>query len=408
MKNGAMTAILNAGEGLKVALRAMLESARIETPRVKELTEKLGIDKSTASRVVRGLRAKKVEEALREFPATVGLIKLIDGCAKRGAGGEVVETARRAANAFEDSVRTFPGGRSGLMTALAESVPLGRDGGEKPARISEERAARRAAFNAATYLQGIWVEGAVFGMFIGPGSQPGKLDQVIVNGIMGMKRLRSGPPVTVGGLYGSPLTQGPPTRVTLDGAPILDDARVVFLPEFCDGPVDRVHVEKRDRSFLLWLDREDPPLDQPATLVYGVRSIDFIEERKSEKFHFACTNFMVRRPTKLLVLELMVYKGAFDGHEPMLRISTEPQRVPDPVLGPPADSRECMEHSGGFEKMGRGFLEAGKERSDRYVPIFKESMKRLGWDAQEFERYRLEIEYPLNFVGMQVWFELGG
>lgn len=88
-----------------------------------------------------------------------------------------METARRAANAFEDSVRTFPGGRSGLMTALAESVPLGRDGGEKPARISEERAARRAAFNAATYLQGIWVEGAVFGMFIGPGSQPGKLDR---------------------------------------------------------------------------------------------------------------------------------------------------------------------------------------------------------------------------------------
>jgi len=34
-------------------------------------------------------------------------------------------------------------------------------------------------------------------------------------------------------------------------------------------------------------------------------------------------------------------------------------------------------------------------------------MKRLGWDPDGFVRYRLEIEYPLAFVGMQVWFELG-
>lgn len=401
---------MSAGEGLRDALKAIMVASRIDTPRVKELTQKLGVDKSTASRIVRGVRATGIEEALREFPALAGLMKFIEACVLRGAESGVVERAKQAANAFEETLRAFPGGRGGLMTALAESIPLGAGmnlAGEKAARPSEERAARRAAFNAATYLQGIWLEGSIHGMFIGPGSRPGKLDQALVNAVVGMKRLRSGPPVTVGGLYGSPLTQGLPTRVTLDGAPILDDARVVFLREFCDGPVDRVHVEKRDRSFLLWLDREDPPLDQPATLVYGVRSIDFIDEFKSEKFHFACTNFMVRRPTRLFVLELLVWKGALDGHEPVLYISMEPQRVPDPILGPPADGHECLEHSGGFVKMGQGFAEAGGTHADAFVPIFKESMKRLGWDPEGFVRYRLEIEYPLAFVGLQVWIELG-
>lgn len=387
----------------------LLKEVNIPEPRMRELTQVLGLDKSTASRIARGLLADGPAAAMKEFPAAGGLLLFVDSCEKRQASNELLLSARAAIERVEECVRSFPGGRSGLATALAappdDHAPTRR---VRHAQASAERAARRAAFNAACYLQGIWVEAAVHGMFIGPSTNPQMHDQALLHAVVGMKRLRPGPPITIGGFYGSPLTAGAPTRLTLDGSPIQDDASVVLMRKFCDGPVDRLHSERRDRAMLLWLDREDPPLDRPATLVYGVKYPEFLTAAKTAKFHYACTNFTVRRPTKLFVLELMVWEGAFDGQGPILRLSTDPQRVPDPINGPPADERECLEHTSAFLPMGRGFSSPGTARADAFSPIFVDAMKQLQWNPEEFRRYRLEIEYPLNFVGMQVWFTLSG
>ncbi|MCX5691443.1 MAG: helix-turn-helix domain-containing protein [Planctomycetota bacterium] len=407
MGGNSLQPSLKATTQLRKLLMQLLNALDIHEPRMSDLRQFLGLDKSTASRIARGLLADGPAAALKEFPAATGLRLFVDSCEQRKAPQKLLKAARAAIDRVEQCVHKFPGGRSGLATALAatasDRTPTRR---LLHAKASAERSARRAAFNAASYLQGLWVEAAVHGMFIGPSGTHRKHDQALLHAAVGMKRLRPGPPITIGGFYGSPLTAGAPTRLTLAGAPIEDDASVVLMPAFCDGPVDRLHAEQRDRAFLLWLDREDPPLDRPATLVYGVKYPEFIDGVKNLKFHYTCTNFTVRRPTKLFVLELMVCEGAFKGHDPMLRLSTDPQRVPDPINGPPADDRECLEHTSAFIPMGRGFTSPGTARADAFVPIFADAMKRLKWNPAEFRRYRLEIEYPLNFIGMQVWFKL--
>jgi hypothetical protein len=409
MGGNSLQSSLKAITQLRKALTQLLNAVNIHEPRMRDLRQILGLDKSTASRIARGLLADGPSAAFKEFPAAAGLRLFIDSCEQRQAPQELLKAARATIDRVEQCVQNFPGGRSGLATALAtptsDRTPTRR---LLHAKASAERSARRAAFNAASYLQGLWVEAAVHGMFIGPSGNDRKYDQALLHAAVGMKRLRPGPPITIGGFYGSPLTPGTPMRLTLAGAPIEDDASFVLMPAFCDGPVDRLHAEQRDRAFLLWLDREDPPLDRPATLVYGVRFPEFMDAAKTPNFHYACTNFTVRRPTKLFVLELMVWEGAFKGQDPILRLSTDPQRVPDPINGPPADDRECLEHTSAFIPMGRGFTSPGTARADAFVPIFADAMKQLKWNPSEFRRYRLEIEYPLNFIGMQVWFELPG
>jgi hypothetical protein len=255
-------------------------------------------------------------------------------------------------------------------------------------------------------LQGISVDAVVHGLFLGPGSTGDRLHQAMLNGSIGVRRLRPGPPITVSGVYGSPLTPGPPTRVTLGGQPISDDPCVALLPEFCSGATDQLRIDRAASRYLLWWEREQPPLDRPSSIVHGVKSMDFVERTKSARYHYTCTNYTVRRPTKLFVLDVLVWQGVFGGRGPEAKFSMDPFRVPDPIAGPPRDGRELLETTSRFVPMGRGLSRRGSARADAFLPMFARSMELLGWMPDDFERYRLEIEYPLSFVGIQTWFEL--
>lgn len=399
--------LLGLAAQLRTALGKLLGSIGYHSPRVRDLTGPLGLDKSTASRVVRGMRGADAATALREFPTAEGLARVVDACEAQRARALLITEAREAIGKLEGAVCAFPGGRSGLSASLAGFVTeAGSEGEGNPARARAERAARRAAFNASSYLQGISVDAAVHGLFLGPGTTAERLHQAMLNGSIGMRRLRPGPPITVSGVYGSPLSPGPPTRVTLGGEPISDDPRIALLPEFCSGATDQLRIDRAASHYLLWWEREQPPLDRPSSVAHGVKSVDFIERTKSARYHYACTNYTVRRPTKLFVLDVLVWHDALRSRGPDVKFSMDPFRVPDPIAGPPRDGRELLETTSRFVPMGRGLSRRGTARADAFLPMFARSMQLLGWAPDDFERYRLEIEFPLTFVGIQVWFEL--
>jgi hypothetical protein len=387
-------------------MRTLLETVGIPAPRVRELVAHLGIDKSTASRVVRGLRATDPVTSLREFPSGEGLRSVVAACQQHGVTDADARRAKLCIAALESQIRSLPGGRAGLATVLVGATPNRSGDRTIASSVSRERAARRAAFNSQCYLQGIWVEAAVHGWFLHPGTAPGRAHQAMMNATVGLRRLRTGPPITVGGVYGSPLNETAPTRICLDGRPIGDDPTSALLREFCDGPVDRLRAEKNDRAYILWMDSRDPPLDTPATIALGMKYLDFIETHKSDRFHFAATTYTIRRPTRLLVIEVLVHADLVGLGGPSLHITLLPQSLPDPIGGPPRNRREILDTNAAFVPMGRGFSRPGTPHSDTYLPMLQHAMRELGWDPRDFERHRLEIEYPLAFVGTQVWFEL--
>lgn len=390
------------------ALRQLAAGIGTGSGRVRELTAVLGIDKSTASRLARGLRAEDVAGAVREMPAIEGLGRFIEACAAGGADRGAVERALGALERFEGAVREIPGGRAGLVTALAGPGDVEKSERASPeasrARARAERAARRAAFDAARFLQGITVDESVYGLFIGPGSRPDRLHQAVLNAALGIRRLRPGPPITVGGLLGSPLQEGAPTRVSLGGAALGNDAREAMLTEFCVGAEGRLRVDRQGRAYRMWVGEDDPPIDEPMSVVYGMRMPDFIERVKSERYRWACINYQVRRPTRRLTLEVFVHAPGLS--PPRLVMSMEPGRTPDPIGGPPADGRELLEQTSRLVPMGRGLERRGSASSDAHLPMFRRALELLGWDASTLERYRLEVEYPISFVEMQVWMEL--
>jgi hypothetical protein len=56
--------------------------------------------------------------------------------------------------------------------------------------------------------------------------------------------------------------------------------------------------------------------------------------------------------------------------------------------------------------MGRGFATRGRAAEDFVVPMGKRAFDLLGWSPEEFDRFRMVVEYPLPFVRGEVWLRL--
>jgi hypothetical protein len=56
--------------------------------------------------------------------------------------------------------------------------------------------------------------------------------------------------------------------------------------------------------------------------------------------------------------------------------------------------------------MGKGYRQRGSAGEDFAVPVALRALEMLGRDPDEFDRYRLVVEYPLPLVRSEVWIRL--
>jgi len=86
-------------------------------------------------------------------------------------------------------------------------------------------------------------------------------------------------------------------------------------------------------------------------------------------------------------------------------VETVPADRPE-ILGPDRSRRGFVEHGAGFIPMGRGFAMRGKPGEDFVVPMAMRAFEVLGWNPDEFQRFRMVVEYPLPFVRHEVWLRM--
>jgi hypothetical protein len=408
VKSPAIQRVLEAADGLRRSFAPMLASVGLERPRMSELRERLGLDKSVASRMARAIRADDAATALRDLPRAEMLARFIARCEGIGAGAAAVAGAQAAVRALDDAIKAFPGDRASLASALATGGAPADAGAFSPvASPARLRAARRGAYDALLFAQGISCETTSCITILGPGHTPGMLDQAMVIATTGLRRLRRGNPYAILSLQGHPSSSEGYRRTALSGTPLLDDPAVALMPEFCSPAASQLRLERRGKFHSLVLDATVPPLDEPMDLAYGVVNLNFEVAAATDENRWTMTQYTVSRACRLHVREVLLHRDTFRGSAPEATFSAEAVPADRPELtGPDRSGRGFVEHGVGFVPMGLGFAMRATEGEDFVVPMGVRAFELLGWNPDDFQRFRMVIEYPLPFVRNEVWLRL--
>lgn len=377
---------------------------------MSDLRERLGLDKSIASRVARAVRMSEVGSALRELPASEALGQIVAKCEKLGAGKRLVAQAQKAIAELDAAISDFPGDRTALVTAIAatESARGATERSVVP-KVSEAklRAARRGAYNASLFAQGICCETQTCINILLPGRGGPKVDQALVMQTAGLRRLRPGYPQSILSFRGRDDTNTGFDRVTLTGAPIGDDPGVALIRDFCTDVASQLRLERIGRVYSLLLDPQSPPLDEPMDFAFGFVNLDFTAPRETETEKWTATSYAVSRATRVLLREVLVHRKTFGEVSPVSFFSIDATPMVQPELnGPDPTGRGRVDQGEDLVPMGKGYRTRGKAGEDFAVDLGLRSLELLGQDPDEFDRFRLVVEYPLPLVRNEVWIRL--
>ena len=411
MQSQALQRVLSSAETVREGLARVFASIGLDQPRMSDLRERLGLDKSIASRVARAVRMSDAGSALRELPAAEALGQIVAKCEALGAGKRLVAQCRKAIDALDAAITDFPGDRTALITAIAATessrgMPTGRTAVPK---VSEAklRAARRGAYNASLFAQGICCETQSCINILMPGADGGKASQAMVIGTTGLRRLRPGFPQTILSFRGRDDTNTGFDRVTLTGAPIEGDPSVALIHDFCTDVASQLRLERIGRVHSLVLEPHSPPLDEPMDFAVGFVNLNFTPPRATEKEKWTATTFAVTRATRVLLREVLVHRSTFGEVSPLSIFSIDSTPLLQPELnGPDPTGRGRVDQGDDLVPMGKGYRQRGRAGEDFAVPLALHALGLLGHDPDDFDRYRLVIEYPLPLVRSEVWIRL--
>lgn len=377
---------------------------------MSDLRLRLGLDKSIASRVARAVRMTDVNAALRELPAAEALGQIVGKCEKLGGGKRLVAQTRKAIAELDAAIAAFPGDRTALVTAIsAGEAPKAGAGRSIVPKVSDAklRAARRGAYNAFLSAQGICSETQSCISILLPPGDDGKADQAIVISTGGLRRLRPGYPQSILAFHGRDDTNTAFDRVTLDRRPIGDDPGVALLRDFCSDVASQVRLERVGPVHSLVLDPQSPPLDEPMDFAFGAVNLHFTPPRATPTEMWTATSYTVARPTRIFLREVLIHRESFGEVTPISFFSNDATPLVHPVVnGPDPTGRGRVDQGDELVPLGRGYRTRGKPSEDFAVPLALRAFELLGHDPDEFDRFRLVVEYPLPQIRSEVWIRL--
>ncbi len=372
------------------ALNQVFEESVGSSPRPITLRDKLGLDKSIASRILRALRSEGAFEFLHHVPAPTGLRKIMKSASKLASEGSI-ETLRAAIEDYDLYLGTFAGGRAGLEAAISGFIPEVRARGEQQASQS--------IFKSMSFLLGCEIEGVYAARIHWCDGDQRKIAHCWT--IQGFRRFRAGASMLVGGLPKESKDGRLPS--TIDGQ-ATDDLRDCCLSPFTTiDPLSLQVLNGPNRNLLLF-GEDQPKINEPVDLSFGL--VEDAEQRfRSEGKEYDRSTYLSRKPARALVIDQFVASGCFVEGPPQVtvRLSGGATRFSET---PEASDLEALDLQVDVQELATDpdTLETSAVRNvpERVSYLFS----RLGLDPAQFKLYRVSVLYPIPLVELSLWFQL--
>jgi hypothetical protein len=332
-------------------------------------------------------------------PKGEAMRRVLEGAEKYGLPVNQINEVRAAYSAFEELIETHAGDRTSFESMARGLSPSSHDTGQVDVQH------RKAIFRGHSHFWGAQVETRAITHFIHPSEAPNRYDLVAVRSKFGLRRLRPDAEVVVDSIrvYPPPGTEAhhwdylDPELAERYGAPILPPACSKPIPKLhtSTGPLNRIYFELTDETLG---QRGAVNLSFAQVLVNTVLSPSPDGKRLgwlvlTHTLTPAATlisDMLVHRPSMPRVVYDMNVYGHANQAQPYEIESTYP-RLP---------FRETV------TKLEAGIDGARIHGTPQYVDMLKYICEKRKWKLDDFDVYRLRIEYPLLDTLVAMRFDL--
>lgn len=371
---------------LRGALTTLLASASLNDAAPLDLARRLGIHKNLAWKIHKIVRSTEPFGSVQHLPGQSGLSIFVQAAEREGASKDAISGVRRAMRAFDLMIREHCGDRATLELFLDG---LGDENGHTLAK------SRKLGFQANSGVFGLQAQVMLTAFFVAPSATEGRLDEIVVGGMLGLRRLRSDSTWPLmqsyfGLNYDTPApTESKveaidPAFAKSDGPKFIGDFCTPNLPEIHALPIERgtryefAHGQVGNKGtfdfFTGEIIRESSPRWPDET---------------NQVLEFQAN---VRVPVKSLMVDLISHES--------LGFMSSPRHLLVNLLHPDAryhHRRQATDRIPGDESaqdIGLGPPIFSTPLWPRYDELVSRVFERSGWDPREFRASRVVLEYP--------------
>lgn len=377
------------GRAVRASMLEVLDPLGGAQARPSDVCKAFGVNKSVASRLLKGLGTPDPGAALGVLPGPEALRGVVEG-ANLGDEGRS-ERAHRAIDDLDRFLRLETGGRDGLAAVLSESVPELRD--------RFELGHKQALHRAMAHLMGVSAEVYALTLLVWPSADdPDRLDALNLETLEGVRLRRPGCAFSQTSRFFTPDDAGEPLR-SIDGA-VPDDASGFIVWDRTTLPSERVGVRSYDEHQTLTFDVG--PLQSEGyalTIATLRRRAHFARSRREGRS--AGVGLTVDVPAKLGLVEILWATDAWDGrvgramtHLMGARGSVDPN---DPSRR--SDALRVTERAEPVSWEGLRVAELADHPGS-----IAHACARVGIDERTLRGYRIRSAYPV--VGSQLSLDL--
>ena len=388
-------------------LRQLLEQAESlagHAGRSTALTARLKLDKSLASKAIRAAQTEDPLAALLVLPGAQGLSMIARSARRAGVAATLCDALVERARELDAIIAALPDGKADLEATLAGWFPQEMSRGERRARL--------AAHRSAVFLAGTSLEAAYECEIHMPGQNDGWCDSITLAMRLGFRRLRLGSRHIVSGLPSVANDYPGLTMSTLDGEPYDDGPLKAVVREFSSDPLPNFDVMPRGRGWMFAIGSASPDLGEPVDVATALRVRGICPRYATDELEYEHFTMALRKPTRALVMDLLIHKSMFVTGEPELTTRLYGEAPPPPRIAHSPDGKPLFSEydpiasSAELRRLGPGMEALASPLVPRVRDFVGFGLQKLDTTIHEFRAYRISIEYPLPGMQYRVWMPL--
>lgn len=379
--------VLEVVHHVRSALAAVLDRLPERPQQARQLARVLGIDATLGWKIFKVTHESDPFGAAQQIPSRAAMASFRKAALRRKVPAKLLDAVDQAIGEFERVIERHAADRASFETMLNG---YSASGGEIPLAV------RRTAFKANRSIWGIEAETQLCAMFLAPGTREGMLDIVALRGFVGLKRLRPDVSWVVGrvraasdegvahqGVVWKPLDEDQD-----------DTSGAALLRPFCSQPLPQIRAVRTPSDIIVHEAAGGPVGNTAAMTCYTAQvARNAICSRRSEANRYGEVGAAAYTPCGVLVLDQFIREDVYGRIHPQVRVYGDLHEAASYPVG--GRDRGVLPIRVEVSYLGKGPQVVQTPAVPQYPEMASYVFERLGWDAGQFDVYRVQIRFPV-------------